>query len=325
MWRLVGLHQWPFFAVWQSFDWFWRLVDCRYSLGRRDDWYTNGYFCCFDCLLTVFDKIYGTLYQSLKTLKTIGVQIVSGLPRLYQQCTRVYQSSKTVKRQSNSKKWPLVHKSSQSTQSPPNTQSRANAATLRNLHHMCLGSGDSPLPVIRVDCMCLHGRPCVWLPFAAACGYTLFYQLMMPAARLVCQRPSSNFPYFRTSFANFLLSRPNSVEYGNSKATTLLPSAKCTRPLFQGRTGCDGRPSGWHDIVTCQHLVYNTMWTSEATFLFIVAWTLFMMHYLINITSRLADHREHWIPRFLHTPKSLEFLACRVSVNAKSYLHSRVI
>ena len=57
----------------------------------------------------------------------------------------------------------------------------------------------------------LHGRPCVWLPFAAACGYTLFYQLMMPAARLVCQRPSSNFPYFRTPLANFLLSRPNSV------------------------------------------------------------------------------------------------------------------
>ena len=27
-------------------------------------------------------------------------------------------------------------------------------------------------------------------------------------------------------------------------------------PLFQGRTGCGGRPSGWHDIVTCQHLVY---------------------------------------------------------------------
>jgi len=35
----------------------------------------------------------------------------------------------------------------------------------------------------------------------------------------------------------------------------LLPSAKCTRPLFQGRTGCGERPSGWHDIVTCQHLV----------------------------------------------------------------------
>jgi len=35
----------------------------------------------------------------------------------------------------------------------------------------------------------------------------------------------------------------------------LLPSAKCTRPLFQGRTDCGGRPSGWHDIVTCQHLV----------------------------------------------------------------------
>ena len=35
-----------------------------------------------------------------------------------------------------------------------------------------------------------------------------------------------------------------------------LPSAKCTRPLFQGRTGCGGRPSGWHDIVTCHSLVY---------------------------------------------------------------------
>ena len=83
----------------------------------------------------------------------------------------------------------------------------------------------------------------------------LFYLLMMPAARLICQRPSSNFPYFRTLLANFLLTCPNSVEYGNSKTTTLLPSAKCTRPLFQGRTGCGGRPSGWHDVVTCQRLV----------------------------------------------------------------------
>jgi len=120
---------------------------------------------------------------------------------------------------------------------------------------MCLGSDHSPSPVDRVDCMCLHGRPCVWLPFAAVCCYTLFYVLMMLVARLVCQRPSSNFPYFRTPLANFLLSRPNSVEYGNSKTTTLLSSAKCTRPLFQGRTGCGGRPSGWYDIVTCQRLV----------------------------------------------------------------------
>jgi len=29
----------------------------------------------------------GTLYQSSKTVKTIGVPIVTGLPRLYQQCT----------------------------------------------------------------------------------------------------------------------------------------------------------------------------------------------------------------------------------------------
>jgi len=96
---------------------------------------------------------------------------------------------------------------------------RANGATLRDLHDTCMDSGHSPSPVGRADCMCLHGRPCVWLPFAAVCCYTLFYLLMMPAARLVCQRPSSNFPYFRTPLANLLLSRPNSVEYGNCKTT----------------------------------------------------------------------------------------------------------
>ena len=105
---------------------------------------------------------------------------------------------------------------------------RANSATLRDLHDTCLGSGHSLSPVGRADCMCLHGRPCVWLPFAAVCCYTLFYLLMMPAARLVCQRSSSNFPYFRTPLTNFLLSRPNSVENGNSKTTTLLHSAKCS-------------------------------------------------------------------------------------------------
>ena len=167
----------------------------------------------------------------------------------------VKNSQKQSKDSQNSKNHHWCTNRHMCTQSPPNTQSRANAATLRNLHHMCLGSGHSPSPVNRADCMCLHGRPCVWLPFAATCGYTLFYLLLMPVARLVCYRPSPNFPYFRTALANFLLSRPNSVEYGNSKTTTLLPSAKCTRPLFRGQTGCGGCPSGWHDIITCQRLV----------------------------------------------------------------------
>ena len=81
--------------------------------------------------------------------------------------------------------------------------------------------------------------------------------VMMPAARLLCQRPSSIFPYFRTPLDRKLFALPPElrIEYGNSKTTTLLPSAKCTRPLFQGQTGCGGRPSGWHDIVTCQRLV----------------------------------------------------------------------
>jgi len=202
----------------------------------------------------------GTVYYSSKTVKKQSKQqklpLVYQSSHVYQDCTNsvpiVKSSQKTVKQQKNDH-WCINRH--MSTQTPPNTQSRANAATLRNLHHMCLCSGHSPSPVDRADCMCLHGGPCVWLPFAAACCYTLFYLLMMPAARLVCQRASSNFPYFRTPLPNFLLSRPNSVEYGNSKTTTLLPSAKCTRPLFQSRTGCGGCPSGWHNIVTCQRLV----------------------------------------------------------------------
>ena len=125
------------------------------------------------------------------------------------------------------------------------------------------------------------------LPRAA----TLFYLLMMPAARLVCQRPSSNFPYFRTPLANFLLSHPNSVEYSNCKTTTLLPTAKCTRPLFQGRTGCGGRPSGWHDIVTSQRLVsfsclHNIVMAYNAIFImiYLIVFQLPFLHSVVFIT-----------------------------------------
>jgi len=46
---------------------------------------------------------------------TIGVPVVTGLPRLYQSVPIVYQwskQSKTVKRQSKQQKWPLVYQSS---------------------------------------------------------------------------------------------------------------------------------------------------------------------------------------------------------------------
>ena len=50
------------------------------------------HFCCFDCLLTVFDDWY-----TVGTVLTIGVPIVTGLPKLYQQCTNRKKQSKTVK------------------------------------------------------------------------------------------------------------------------------------------------------------------------------------------------------------------------------------
>jgi len=144
MWRLV--HQWSFLL----FDCFWRLVHllhCWYSLGRPvtigtqmlifavltvfddwytvglyqqcinracDDWYTNGHFCCWCTNRHMSTKTIQTVYQqctknSQKTVKTakltIGVPIVTGLPRQYQQCSN-------RQKQSNSKKWPLVHQSS---------------------------------------------------------------------------------------------------------------------------------------------------------------------------------------------------------------------
>ena len=58
----------------------------------------------------------------------------------------VYHSSKTIKRQSSSKNDHWCTNRHMSTQSPPNTRKRR-AATLRDLHHMCLGSGHSPSPV----------------------------------------------------------------------------------------------------------------------------------------------------------------------------------
>jgi len=126
--------------------------------------------------------------------------------------------------------------------------------------------------------MDVHASGSRSLPRAA----TLFYLLMMPASRLVCQRPSSNFPYFRTPLANFLLCRLNSIEYGNSKTTTLLLSAKYTRPLFQGRTGCGGSPSGWYDIVTRQHLVSNIL-------------TTFVQNLVLKLNNLLIFARQHII------------------------------
>ena len=79
-----------------------------------DDWYTNGHFCRFDCLLTVFGDWYRILlvhcWYSLGRPVTIGtlmvifaVPIVTGLPRLYQQCTNRQNSQRQSKDSQNSK------------------------------------------------------------------------------------------------------------------------------------------------------------------------------------------------------------------------------
>ena len=196
------------------------LVHCWYSLGRLVTISTPMVFSVFDDWYSV--RIVKNSQKTVKQQKmTIGVQIVTCLHRV----CRIHKAAQT----------PLPCETS---------------------IIMFLGSGHSPSPVGRADCMCLHGRPCVWLPFAAACCYTL-----LPTDDACSSSSLSTtvikFSIFSDPTRKLSVLRPNSVEYGNSKTTTLLPSAKCTRPLFLGQTGCGGRLSGWHDIVTCQRLVYN--------------------------------------------------------------------
>ena len=98
LWRLV--HQWSFCC----FGCFWRLVHCWYCLGRH---VTIGTPMIIFPVLTVF-------WRLVHRWHTIGTVLVD-LWRLVHQFNGFeyfWRSLKTVKRQSNSKKWPLVYQSS---------------------------------------------------------------------------------------------------------------------------------------------------------------------------------------------------------------------
>ena len=147
MLRLV--HQWPFLycfdCVLAVFDCFW------YSLGRP---VTIGTPMVIFPVLTVFHCFLRLVHRwySLGRPVTIGTPMVLSVFCDWSSVPFVKNSQKQSKDSQNSNNHHWCTNRHMSTQSQPNTQSRANAATLRNLHHMCLGSGDSPLPVIRVDC-----------------------------------------------------------------------------------------------------------------------------------------------------------------------------
>jgi len=156
------------------------------------------------------------------------------IPRLYQQCTNRQKQSKDSQ---TAKKWPLVYQSSR-------------LHRVRRIHKAaqtplpCETSITRAWPVATARrpwaglTVCLHGRPCVWLPFAAACCYSSLLPTDDACSSSSLLTNVIKFSIFSDPIlANFLLSRPNSAEYGNSKTTTLLHSAKCTRSLFQDRTG----------------------------------------------------------------------------------------
>ena len=129
MWRLV--HQWSFLLFWLSFDFFglfWRLVHCWYSLGRH---VTIGTPMVIFAVLTVFWLFFDDWY-------TAGTLLVD-LWRLVHQWFWVFLTIGTVYESAKNGHWCTNRHMSK--QTPPNTQNRANAATSRDLYHMCLGSG----------------------------------------------------------------------------------------------------------------------------------------------------------------------------------------
>ena len=159
------------------------FVHCLYSLGRPVT-------ICTPMVLSVFDDWYSVPFvkNSQKTVKqqkmTIGVPIVTCLHRV----RRIHKAEQT----------PIPCETCITCAWAVATARRPWAGLTVCVYMDVHASGSRSLP---------------------PCCYTLFYLLMMPVARLVCQRPSSNFPYFLIPLANFLLSRPNSVKYGNSKTT----------------------------------------------------------------------------------------------------------
>jgi len=147
------------------------LVHCWYSLGSL---VTIG----IPTVLSVFDDWYNVPFvkNSQKTVKTAKITIVYQSSHVYQNCTNsvpiVKNSQKTVKQQKMTIGVPIVtclHRVRRIHKAAQTPLPRETSIT------MCLGSGHIPSPVGRADSMCLHaiGRPCVWLPFAAACCYTL--------------------------------------------------------------------------------------------------------------------------------------------------------
>jgi len=199
------------------------------------------------------------MYHSSETVKRQSKQQKSQSSHVYQNCTN---SVPIIKRQSNSKKMTIgvpivtclhrvcrIHKAVQ-TPLPRETSITCTwaVATARRLWAgltLCVY-------------MDVHACGSCLLPRAATLSSTYYDACSSSSLSTTVIK----FSIFRTPLANFLLSCLNSIKYGNCKTTVLLPSAKCTRPLFQSQSGCGGRPSGWHDIVTCQRLVkiYLDFW-----------------------------------------------------------------
>ena len=141
------------------------------------------HFCYFDCLLTVFD-FFDCFWRLVHRWYSLGRPVTIGTPMVLNDLTigTVYHSSKTIKRQSSSKKWPLVYQSSHVyTESTEYTKPHKRRYLARPPSHV---PGQWPQPVARGQ-----GWLCVYmdvyasgsrsLPRAATLSSTYWWYLMM--------------------------------------------------------------------------------------------------------------------------------------------------
>jgi len=152
------------------------------------------------------------------------------VPTVYQSSKTAKNSQKTVKQQKNTIGVPIV--------------------TCLHRVRLIHKAAQTPLPCeTSITCGWAGLTVCVYMDVRCRVllhSLRLFYLLMIDTC--------SSFSLLTTVIKFSIFSDPTRKLFAvppelrriryNSKTTTLLPSAKCTRPLFQGRTGC----AGWHMI-----------------------------------------------------------------------------
>ena len=225
MWWLV--HQRLFLQFCLSFGCFWRLVHCCYTVGTNlvDMWRLvhQCHFCCFYCILTVFDCFWRLVHCwcSLGRHVTIGTPMVifAVLTVSWLFWPLLYQSSQVYQGLLNSV--PTVYQSSKTVKNSQNTVKTAKMTT--------------GVPIVT----CLPR----------------FYQQCTNIVPIVKNNQKQSKDSKNSKNHCWCTNRLMSTQ---SPPNTQSPRPRPPSASAEYTKLCSGRPSGWHDIVTCQRLVFSS-------------------------------------------------------------------